>query len=829
MQSSLDQLRVSAADLRNRTENEAETRHKLIDVILHDVLAWPRNRLFVEQHIHPGFADYILRKPNGDDIIFIEAKKAGVYFTLPIAHKLGETASYIPIRILLSDPPIEAAMTQVRNYCIETGCDSAAITNGHEWVFFRTFEKGKRWDAQQAFVIRSEQFFLQETTRAYNTLSYHSIIENASLSSLLTSSPPKDRALYYAKDRIPAYSHAITANKLASALRPIVNHYFGIIEDSDTEFMDRCYVSQRDYQVTLAGMRNMMEDAVTPYLARYNVQQLDETGKGGRLGGRLTKNIRKGRSGEVLVLFGGKGAGKSTFIKRLLRHNPPPWLREHSVIAIIDLLKVPEDAESIRSAIWSGLVTELDRDNLLDGDRDQLIKGIFKDKYKTALKQDLAGLRKDGAEYNQTLNSLVASWRSDNQSVALALSDYWKENGKGVVVVIDNTDQYAGANQDYCFTSAQSISDTLSCVTLISMREERFYNSKIHGVLDAFQNAGFHISSPRPAEVFRRRLSYTTNLLRDEDRRADFMKVSDQMAKDCASYLSIILREFGNDASPLNAFLTACAHGDTRLSLDLFRSFLLSGYTNVEEMLEEGRWNFQIHQILKPVMIPNRYFYDETVSDIPNIYQLRYSRHCSHFTALRVLRKLAKSMDGSAPAYISVAQLKSYFVETFNMLDDFTLNLDLLLKHGFVEADNRLDNYSESLDSVKITAYGRYMHNDMAFYFAYLDLICVDCGVFDQQTSNYLTEAANEEYNMFIRGSRKDRVSVRLDRVEAFIKYLMAEEAREVEYYKLGISADEMFTHKAAEAFQREKTRVLASAQRQVAKWQTRGGGRRHN
>jgi len=301
------------------------------------------------------------------------------------------------------------------------------------------------------------------------------------------------------------------------------------------------------------------------------------------------------------------------------------------------------------------------------------------------------------------------------------------------------------------------------------------------------------------------------------------------VARDCANYLSIILREFRNDASPLSAFLTACAHGDTRLSLDLFRSFLLSGYTNVEEMLEEGRWNFQMHQIIKPVMIPNRYFYDETVSDIPNIYQLRYNRHSSHFTALRILRKLAKSMEGSSQAYIPVAQLKAYFVETFNMLDDLVKNLDMLLKHGFIEADNRLDAFSDDLDNVKLTPYGRYMQSEMAYYFAYLDLVCVDCGVFDQQTSNYLTEAANEEYNMFVQGSRKDRVGVRLDRVDAFIRYLHDEEKRENEYYKLGVPEADLFTYKASQSFQRERARVLASAQRQVNKWQRRSGGKRQH
>jgi hypothetical protein len=84
------------ADSTNRNRNEAETRHKVIDFILHDLLAWPRNRVAVEENIHPGFADYILKKANGDPLVFVEAKKEGLYFELPLPHNADETSAYMP-------------------------------------------------------------------------------------------------------------------------------------------------------------------------------------------------------------------------------------------------------------------------------------------------------------------------------------------------------------------------------------------------------------------------------------------------------------------------------------------------------------------------------------------------------------------------------------------------------------------------------------------------------------------------------------------------------------------------------------------------------------
>ncbi|MCR9813591.1 hypothetical protein, partial [Vibrio parahaemolyticus] len=86
--------------LEPRTKNEAETRHKIIDFVLHDFLFWPKNKVVVEEYINPGYADYILKKDNGDDLIFIEAKKEGVYFELPIPHCDSETSCYISINKL---------------------------------------------------------------------------------------------------------------------------------------------------------------------------------------------------------------------------------------------------------------------------------------------------------------------------------------------------------------------------------------------------------------------------------------------------------------------------------------------------------------------------------------------------------------------------------------------------------------------------------------------------------------------------------------------------------------------------------------------------------
>ena len=799
-----------------RELNEADTRHRVIDVVLHQFLMWPKNRVSVEEYIAPGFADYVLKKENGNNLFFIEAKKDGNYFELPIAYKAEETSCYIPLKLLNSDEKIRKAVQQVRMYCVDAGCEFAGITNGHEWIVFKAFEKGKRFDELQAFVIRNLNFFLVEYTKAINSFSFTAITENSSLHSLLGSAYPKDRGTYYPKEKVPSYSHTISQNRLAATLRPFATRYFGVIGDDDTDFMERCYVAQREHHGTLQGMHNVIHDSLSPYFAERGVKQLDDTGKGGQLGGRLTKQLKKGRGSDVLVLFGGKGSGKSTFIKRLLHHNPPRWLREHAIVAIVNLLNVPENREVIRTRIWDDLLDRLDTNKILDQERDFVITQLYSEKFSVALKQDLAGLNHASEAFNLKLNELVSGWKNDKIYTAKSLVNHWSKDNRGCVVVIDNTDQYSSDTQDFCFASAQEIAEILVCTVIISMREERFHNSKIHGVLDAYQNAGFHISSPKPSEVFKKRLEYTTTKL--EFNQVNLTNSGDHDNKllgDSIMYMQILKREFSSETSPLNSFLTACAHGDTRLSLDLFRSFLLSGYTNVDEMISVGRWNFKMHQVLKPVMIPDRYFYDEGLSEVPNLFQPRSNRHASHFTTLRVLRRLAKNLEKSNPSYHSVAELRSYFSETFDMVEDLEKSLDVLLKHGVVEANNRLDYFSIDVDSIKITSYGLYLLRELPFDFTYLDLVCTDCGVYDEATCNYLIEAAKREYALFLRNERVERVKVRLERVETFIQYLKREELRERNIFGLNIPESEMFTHGILNSFEKDRSNVLRSAKKQ--------------
>lgn len=248
------------------------------------------------------------------------------------------------------------------------------------------------------------------------------------------------------------------------------------------------------------------------------------------------------------------------------------------------------------------------------------------------------------------------------------------------------------------------------------------------------------------------------------------------------------------------------------MALELFRNFVLSGYTNVNEITSSKSWILQVHQVLKPFMIPSRFFYDERLSLIPNIFQIRSKTLGSHFTALRLLHGLVLGQDSRNPPFLPVAKLRSELIDSYGMREDLELNLDMLLKHGLVEANNRLDEFSPRVDSVRITPYGLFMLNAMPRSFTYVELVSVDCAIADPETANTIGSLSNDEYILHVSHRRFERVRKRLDKADSFLKYLEDEEQRERDLFKAHDAA--LFTASMREAFTAEREKVLKSARR---------------
>jgi hypothetical protein len=516
-----------------------------------------------------------------------------------------------------------------------------------------------------------------------------------------------------------------------------------------------------------------------------------------------------------MILFGGRGSGKSTFLKRLLFHVRPKEIMDYSKLALVDLLTSSQTEETLTSEIWSIVLDKIDTDELYKSDRSEILS-LFSKEFEVYERQILSGLSDASVDYQNLLREFIKEKLADKKVFAEKVSTYWKKKNKGLIVFLDNMDQLSPSLQDVCYLTAVEIAKKLSCLVIISMREERFFHAKSKGVLDAYHTPGFHLSAPVIPEVIIRRINYIIDQLTyTADVDGEFAISTDRALITLKNFFQICLNQIKNKGTHLSYFLRYATHGDVRQALEFFKGFLTSGYTNIDEAAENLKWTFQTHQVIKPMMIPDRVFYDEKLSRIPNIMQLRSDINSSHFTGLRILHQLHNKLGSeSSTGFIDVQYFIQEFEDLYSLKEDCEQHLNTFLSKGLIESSNRLEELTEKVDQIKITAFGNYIYEFLAFDFSYIDLISLDCGVFDEELCNYLVNSANEELKL--RNSKKiyDRMLVRMERTEKFAEYLEVQEKEELKLLGIPEDTTTIFSSKIKESIMKDKNRILASAKR---------------
>lgn len=793
--------------------NEADTRFQIIDTILVDVLKWPKDTIENEKYIEGNRADYILKGKNEKPILIIESKKNEVYFELPSSFNNQDLFQKISVEKLITNENIKNAVLQVKEYAEDLLCNFAAICNGRVWIIFKVSSKLKPWKKLPAIVIKDIDYFEKNLTSAINLLGYNSILNEDSLNSNIGVTKKTYSEIFYPKNNITAYNTPVNSNNYAGILKTLSLKYLGPIPESDKEFMDSCYVTNKGLHDNLQkDVQGFLHDSLTPYFKNLGFRDFSDDKNGGAFGYKITEIIKREKLNNVMILFGGRGAGKSTFIKRFLYHTQPIEIKMYSQVGLVTLLHSAQTKEQLSDEIWDKLLESIDVNNIRNGSKDEILD-LLSSEFEVFKKQILADLNENDNEYHKLVREFILTKLNDIKLICEKISLRWKDKNKALVIFIDNMDQLPPELQDVCFLTASEISDKLSCLVIVSMREERYAEASSRGVLDAYQSPGFHLSSPVITEVIIKRIDYILEKITyTEDIDSAFGIRDTKELNTLIAFLNICRSQLIRKSSPLSYFLRYATHGDVRQALEFFKGFLTSGYTNINEMSPYPDWVFQVHQVVKPMMIPNRFFYDEKSSKIPNLYQLRNDTDSSHFTGLRIMNYLHNKIgDKSSNGFVDIKYIIHFFDVNYDSKEDCIAHLNLYLEKGLVEANNRLEKFSEDVNQIKITALGNYIYEYLAFNFAYIDLISLDCGIFNEVINNSFVKSAGKELQFYYERDFMSRINLRISRVRQFIEYL--EECEKQEFCDLNLDTSEInFSKKLKDSIEKQINKILNSA-----------------
>ena len=470
--------------------SEADTRAKIIDKILIQVLGWPEAAIQRERHVHEGYLDYELAV-NKKSLITIEAKKAGIPFVFPTQERLHK---YLKLSgSILTIEEINEAISQVRKYCDDAAIRYAVATNGYAWIVFRAIREDIGWREGNALVFPSLEYISQNFAIFWNLLSYEAVTKG-SLDEEFGSNLRASRESHRVINILYNADLPLQRNRLNTQLQPLVRLIFeDITGENQLDILQSCYVHYSSLKIVAHDIDAVITDTIPAFLRRESTEPLFQSKiDAGKFGEMITSSTSTS-NGELCLLLGGIGSGKTTFLKRYQLTVGREVLSKHAMWFHIDFLKAPVVSQDIELFVWQTILEQIrSRYDELKLERRKKIRLAFiKDieaLEQTALKPFKAG----SPRYEEKLSDYLGQWQQETKNyVPRLLNTCEARKTRKIVLFIDNVDQLSPENQASTFLLAQRVTRLIGSLTIVAMREESYYTASVQKSITAYSNRKF--------------------------------------------------------------------------------------------------------------------------------------------------------------------------------------------------------------------------------------------------------------------------------------------------------------------------------------------------
>jgi len=746
--------------------SESDTRAKYIDPLFTDVLGYrDQEDIRREPHVHAGYIDYVF-SIDGIRRFVLEAKKIGESFRVP----KSLTGRYYRIDGSIStDKRIMDAIEQAQRYCIDSGVRYGVITNGNQYIVFEAFKSGKPWRSGKCVVFRSLADIKKDFHTFWNTLSKDSVRSGSLRRYVSQEALPMEFVV--PRQELHAANTKIARNDLSPLLQPFIDHVFSTLTDeSQLDVLKICYVREKQYEDAGAAIGHHF-DRPPDFAKKYGVEAILETPAGA---GRFEQIYLKCEEflrtrapvGSLMLLMGGIGAGKTTFIHHFFKF----VIRNNSRIVwfYVDFTKATPEHSDIRKYIFESIATQFDG------------------RYRSTI----AELREELARAGL---STIRPEEKDMKVLfsLLALSNYTTS------VVLDNVDQQSYVSPSYqeeTLLIARNLTEVLRTITIVTLREESYFKSVMSGVLDSFRVPTFHIGAPYFESLIRRRVEYVLDLLTKSDDEIQKLMRTNVVPGDkknvLVQFFEIIndsLRRQRRTGREILRFINAISGWNMRDALNFFGTYLVSGNTDVGEMLDIDtlsakpsgtRYQIPLHHFVRSIALENSMLFSEATSMVMNLFSVNPELTNSHFIHMRVLnylhiRRAYYNQYGRGFVEIdSIIHEAERLLITRNAIED---SLKKMAKFGLIEFENQSRQGYQSATYARITATGTYYLTELAHTFAYLDLVWMDTPICNKDLlTKLLTKVVElKGYKVYT------DIFEKYERTGSFVKYLSGAEASE--------------------------------------------------
>jgi len=764
--------------------SETDTRSKLIDNILINVLGWEEEDIRREGHVASGYFDYKVSVPG---IYFIvEAKRQFKELKLPANHK------HASIKSLLSGN--KEQIEQIRKYCIDESIPYGIITNGYQFIILKAFNiDNKPWHDNVCLIFNGIDDIEKRFIEFYDNISKYSIIHIGGFKFNLPITTIISKTILSTlinKDK------ELIRNSLSASITPIIDKVFGEIfseeREDDLEFIKYCFVENKETKKNKSEIERLFGD-YAPKVGQI-IPAVNSDSIATQISEEINKDeitIKNSYPPKPIIIIGSKGAGKTTFINHLFKYKLSEEDKEDHFLIYIDFRKFYEEKKSfepskIAEEILEKIYSKYERLEL------HSLK-VLNQIYLIEIKRNNESIWQyeklnEVAAYNKTLSLFLQNAKSNHLRHLEFLSKYLiRERRKRLVIIIDNADQFNDGIQKDLFVFAHSLTKATLCGTVVSLREGYYYKWQNSPPFDAYESNVYHITAPNYEEIIQKRIDFAIENAPSNDNKVKGATQKGYNVVFSPEYITHFLSGLRNSILSINNkqlidFLNHTTYPNIREGLRIFKSFLISGHTKVSDYIlrekfrneqqEEPRTVIPMHEFIKSISLQNRHYYNSEISSIYNLF-IPPIDSTDHFIKLYVLRDLNEFIEKRNYTEKLISNI--ILVEKLNSLGYRinTINSAIvsLLKSALIDTDEQLSDISwhelPTEFNLCLTAKGHYYLKDMINRFYYWDLIMQDTPIFDLQQFDIIKSSfplSNED------GTRS--ITQRIENVRCFTQYM---------------------------------------------------------
>lgn len=659
-----DLIKKYASENEREIITESDARIHLIDRMLIEVLGWPRTGISTEQPAGSGFVDYLL-SVDGKRMFVVEAKRTAIDL---ISTKLPEFRFYKVGGTALKDAA--EGFEQAVGYSSRKSVPFACLTNGLCWIGFRPVRlDGIDYTDGQAATFPSLESIANNFAKFYDLFSvegvtsklYSIYCDQAEGSALNNTSP-----LYYATR--PEDIYLLQKNDLARDIEQVFDEFFkNIANNTDEELLLHCFVESPESREADRTLEKITRNLVS------HVETIKS-----RTGEELSQQIQfslDSKKGQIVLIVGNKGSGKSTFIQRFFKHQLEKKIRDRCLILKADLGDYPGSIDRLPTWLTDSLISAAEH-ALYDGKSPEYdeLQGIFFDTYQRWSTGEFKHLYdSDVIAFKIKFGEHIVERRRDKpyEYLTSILKRAIRQRGQIPCLLFDNADNFPADFQDAVFQYAHALNRQVALSLLVvPITDKTIWRLSKNGALQSYAAKSLYLPIPSTKGVLEKRLNFIRRKIEEgPDQSHQYFSSKGLRIKleNIPAFAACVEEAFIN-TDFISRRVGSLANHDLRRTLELSQIIITAPIMRVDELVTAYFATKNINITEKRVVQALLYggynrFKQDSNAFILNLFTMENESLNSPLLRLSVLRYLIDRKNSAADdfgAYVGLSDIVTY-------------------------------------------------------------------------------------------------------------------------------------------------------------------------